>query len=110
MDTSGLQRFRERAHFSEWEGDVPESRVSASRAVIARLVDEVLALGAGAPDASVEAAIDRAVVAFKDLDESDGGPWIMTIEREDIVEVLWEIADLAGIEYDEEELVGSRDW
>lgn len=110
MDTEGLREQRERDHFSEWEGHVAEHHIAASRAVITRLVDEVLALGASPPEGSVEAAVDRAVLAFNALDEAEGGPWIMTIEREAIVEALWEIADLAGIEYDEEDLVGSRDW
>jgi hypothetical protein len=110
MDTSGLREYRERDHFSEWEGHVPDHHIAASRTLITHLVDEVLALGAAPPEGSVEAAVDRAVLAFNELDEGEGGPWIMTIEAEALAEALWEIADLAGIEYDEEELIGSRDW
>lgn len=110
MDTEGLRAYRERDHFSEWQGHIPDHHIAASRALITRLVDEVLALGAIPPEGRVEAAIDHAVLGFNALDESEGGPWIMTIEREAIVEALWELADLAGIEYDEEDLVGSRDW
>ncbi len=108
MDIEGLRAFRERGHFDEWEGEVDPVHVTASRAVIASLVDEVLALGDPPPGLQVEAAIARAVESFNALDAPSG--WIMTLEREAIVDVLCAVADLAGIDYDPEELVADRDW
>lgn len=108
MDIAGLQAFRERAHFDEWEGYVDPVHVTASRAVLASLVDEVLALGDPLPALRVEAAVARAVESFNALDAESG--WIMTIEREAIADALCEVADLAGIDYDPEELLADRDW
>ena len=57
----------------------------------------------------VQAEIDVGVREFNDLDESREDSWIMTIEREDISEVLWGIIELCGYDADEEWL-GERDW
>ncbi len=110
MDVDGLRAFRSEVPFHSWEGEVDDAHIAASRESIARLIDELLALGEEAEDAAIEGAIRAAVQRFNELDESDDGPWIMTIEAEDIAEVLWRIADLTGLDYDDEDLLSDRDW
>lgn len=109
-NADALRAYRAEAHFAAWAEHVEEDRLTASRAIVVRLIDELLALGAEASGSSMQAAFDRAVVRFNELDPAGGSPWITTIEREDIGDVLARVAALAGHPSEIEELLRERDW
>jgi hypothetical protein len=103
-----LEGARNAKHFAGWEGYVESPQLRAGRKAVRDLIDALIALG---PDAGEPAKLDvfrRCVKRFNDLDEDE--QFIDTIEREDIGDVLDELAGLVGLDDYGESLIGDRDW
>ena len=88
---------------------MPHELVTKSEEAVRNLTKRLIALGQNPTREQVQAEIDECVRQFNDLDRSRDDPWVCTIEREDIGEVLWQLIDLCGFEGSEEWL-GERDW
>ncbi len=101
-----LEELRKRP-FQQWEGFVETNALRASRKVVRNTIDALRALGPDAPKPLKINLFHACVEQFNDLDE-DG--WICTIEREDVCELLDQLADLVGLEDYGEALTSRRDW
>jgi hypothetical protein len=100
-----LEEMRGQPAFPGWAGYVEPAFLREARRIIRETIDALIALG---PDASEPARIDEirhCIERFNALDED-----IDTIEREDICELIGEIADLIDLDDYEEALTGARDW
>ena len=106
LDTVGLQMYRERRFFEGWDGYVNDARICAAEACVQKLVDSLLSLGLTPSDAQVKAEVAQCVESFNQLDDG----WIATIEREDIIERLSEIVELAGLDGAADWIDKNRDW
>jgi hypothetical protein len=103
-----LEELREQPPFPQWAGDVPPAALRGARCIIRETLDALIALG---PDTSEPALLDEirhCVERFNTLDEEH--QFIETIEREDIYELLVEIAVLIDLDDYEEYLASGRDW
>jgi hypothetical protein len=108
LSKATLDDLRKRP-FKGWEGFVEPEQLRAARKVIRDTLDALLALGLDAPEPLKINLFHRAVERFNQIDyEGDG--WICTIEREDICELLDDLADLVGLEEYDDALTGRRDW
>jgi hypothetical protein len=113
MNIEGLKEYRNRhdaekdSYFHDWPID-PEVR-EACRENLSITLDALIALG---PEASREAALGalrRCVERFNELDEADE-PFIFTIEREELCDILYEIGGLCGLDSGDEWVDEWRDW
>ena len=113
MNIEGLKEYRNRldaekdSYFEDWPID-PGIR-EARRVNLTGTLDALITLG---PEASKEAALGvlrRCVEQFNELDEADE-PFIFTIEREALCDVLYEIGDLCGLDSRDEWVDQWRDW
>ena len=112
-DLTALQRYRNQAMFSHSAPDVPDDRIAAATDTVRRLVDDVLLLGVEPAEKDVRCAIRKCVERFNELDKLDPNSWILTIEREDISEVIWRVVELSGFQLDEgpdDSWTEGRDW
>ncbi len=101
--------FREQPLFSEWEGSVPLDVLEDARRIMLDAVAKLEALGPQPASEAVLEILRQCVEAFNDLDATDG-PWIETIEREDLCAMVDQLATLAGIQ-DADDVAGEwRDW
>lgn len=108
VDLPAIRRLAGQRSFASWEEFVPADLVVQSEEIICRLIERLLTLGSDPTQEQVQREIDGAVRQFNELD-ARRGPWIMTIEREDICEVLLSLVSLCGFD-DSEEWLGERDW
>jgi hypothetical protein len=108
-DLPGLQQRREQRSFTQWDGCVPPELVALSEEIVRQLIDRLIALGPAPSREQVQAEVTGCVWQFNGLDRAWKHPWICTIEREDIGEVVWELVDLCGFDSSEEWL-DERDW
>jgi hypothetical protein len=104
-----LEELRARTPFPQWTGYVEPTALRGARRIIRETIDTLIELGPDAPEPARLDEINRCVERFNELDEDEGG-FIETIEREDIGELVWEIAELVGLDDYGEELIGGRDW
>jgi hypothetical protein len=108
-DLTALRQYKDQPMFAHWAPDVADDRIAGATDSVRRLIEDVLALGTDPAETGVRAAVATCVQRFNDPDAAGDDPWIFTIEREDIGEVLWRVIDLAGFEADEGWLEG-REW
>jgi hypothetical protein len=113
MTTEGLKEYRNRldaerdSYFEDWPID-PGVR-EACRINLTGTLDALITLG---PEASREAALGvlrRCIERFDELDEADE-PFIITIEREELCDILYEIGGLCGLDSSDEWADEWRDW
>lgn len=105
IDIDGLKaRFGGR-FFEDWDGFVDAEKVEASEQGLRVLIDDIAKLGPDASEPDVREAVDRCIRRFNDLDDG----WIATIERESIVEQIYEIITFCGFE-DDDDWYAERDW
>jgi hypothetical protein len=113
MNIEGLLGYRNRldaergSSFDDWPID-PGVR-EACRENLRKTLDALISLG---PEASGEAALEslrRCVERFNELDEAVG-PFIFTIEREELCDLLYEIGGLCGLDSGDEWVDKWRDW
>ncbi|WP_420454283.1 hypothetical protein [Rubrivirga sp.] len=108
IDVDGLIRERARQRFPSWEGHVPSTALAATRAVFDRLIGGLVALG---PEALPARALGLFRAAVADLNRLDAaGPFIFTIERDDLCDDLCRLADLAGCGPLDDHLDDWRTW
>jgi hypothetical protein len=103
-----LEDLRGRVPFKMWAGYIDPPMLRGARRIIRETIDTLIELG---PDASEPARIDEirhCVERFNLLDEDQ--QFIDTIEREDICDLLDELAGLVGLDDYGEDLAGARDW
>jgi hypothetical protein len=113
MDLEGLREYRNRfaaerdSYFGDWpiEPGVRE----ACQENLSHTLDALIALGPGAPGVAALGVLRRCVERFNELDEADE-PFICTIEREELCDILYEIGDLCGLESGDEWVDEWRDW
>ena len=105
-DLDALQERRGREPFRVWEdGPVTAERVAAANAAYHQLLGDFIAFGPSPAEADARAAVDACVRRFNALDDG----WIMTIERDDIAEILWDVIERAGFE-GEANWLDEREW
>ena len=104
-DLAALKQRRERPTFQDWKGSVADARISEAVSAIKQLIDQVVSLGDAPDEDEVRKAVSECVARFNEMDDG----WIMTIEREDICDVILGIVKLAGFEPDDD-WVDDRDW
>ncbi len=108
LPTQTLEDRRRRVPFESWTGYVDPPALRGARRIIRETIDALIALG---PEASEPARIDafrHCVERFNRLDEEQ--QFIDTIEREDICELLDELAGLVGLDDYDDCLTGRRNW
>jgi hypothetical protein len=107
LPARSLREIRVEKPFTDWSGYTSPANLRLARRIVRDLIDELIALeGAGDELAQLD-AFRRAVVRFNAADNGDD-PFIETVEREDICDLLGDIADAAGLtDYD---VTSSRDW
>ena len=108
-DLRQLQQRREQRSFAQWDGDVPSELVALSEVIVRQLIDRLIELGPTPTREQVQQEVTRCVRQFNGLDRAWKHPWICTIEREDIGEVVWNLVVLCGFD-DSEEWMDERDW
>ena len=108
-DLARLQQRRGQRSFSRWDDFLPTELINKSDETVRGLIDRLIALGPNPARQEVQTEIDECVRQFNELNRTRQNPWICTIEREDIGEVLWELIDLCGFEGSEAWL-DERDW
>jgi hypothetical protein len=104
-----LQELRARTHFPHWAGYAGPTALRGARRIVREMIDALIELGPDAPEPTRLDEINRCVERFNELDEEEGG-FIETIERDDIFELVHEIAALVGLEDYGDYLIGVRDW
>lgn len=110
MDINALTEYRKRltddkdSYFSDWPVK-PEQR-EACWLNLARTVDALIALGPGgtAEDASV--ILRGCVEQYNDLDDG----FILSMEREDLSSILYEIGEFCGLDSEDEWVDEWREW
>lgn len=105
-DMAALESLRSARFFEDWDGEVAADHVMSSELNIKRLIDELMALGAGMTEESARQTVFDLVQRFNEMNE-DG--WINTMERDDIFEQVGRVIDACGFTYDEDWLA-ERDW
>jgi hypothetical protein len=108
-DLQGLQQRRAQRSFAQWDGFVPAELVALAEVIIRHLIDRLTALGSAPSREDVQVEVTRCVQQFNGLNRAWEHPWICTIEREDIGEVVWGLTRLCGFAGGEDWL-GERDW
>jgi hypothetical protein len=108
-DLPGLQQRREQRSFMQWDGFVPPELVALSEEIIRQLIDRLIVLGPAPSRDQVQAEVTGCVRQFNGLNRAWKHPWICTIEREDIAEVVWSLTSLCGFGGGEDWL-SERDW
>jgi hypothetical protein len=105
-DPTGLLELRTRRFFDEWwEEEYGLPRASAAQAIMARLVSDLIALGAALDEAAARHAVDECVRRLNEI--NDG--WICTFERDAIHDMVYEVIDRCGFDAHEDWL-WERDW
>jgi hypothetical protein len=105
-DPVGLLELRSRRFFDGWwEEEYGLPRASAAQAAMARLVSDLIALGAALDEAAARRAVDECVRRFNDI--NDG--WICTFERDAIHDMVYEVIKRCGFE-PREDWLWERDW
>jgi predicted house-cleaning noncanonical NTP pyrophosphatase (MazG superfamily) len=99
-----LEDLRQRTFFEEWSEYVEPANLRKARRIVRDLIDELIA--AEGNDVAAFDAFRRAVDRLNDADEED--QFIDTIEREDLCDVLDQIAAAAG--FNDYDLEAWRDW
>jgi len=105
LPARSFEEIRKRP-FKGWETFVDSDALRASRAAVRETINTLLALG---PDAAAPLKMNLLHGLIEQFNAIDDG-WISTIEREDICELVYELADLVGLEDYEEALTSRRDW
>jgi hypothetical protein len=103
-----LEAFRRQTPFPGWSGYIEPHLLRASRRIIRDAVAALIELG---PDAPAPAKLDvfrLGVERFNDLDGEE--QFIDTIEREDICELLDNLAALVDLDDYDDNLTSYRDW
>ena len=109
VDVPALRQRRDQRSFESWDEFVPAELVAQSEEAVRQLIDRLLALSPYSAEEQVQAEIDGCVRRFNELDASREDSWIMTIEREDIGEVVLGLVELCGFA-DSQEWLRERDW
>ncbi len=110
MQADRLDELRQQAQFDGWQGHVPDAGLAGVRDVFDRLLNELIALAdASGPD-ELEPLFTKCIDELNQLDEPE--PFLMTIEREELCDVLFEIAAACDVDDEEvvEEWLEDRDW
>jgi len=79
-----------------------------SRDLICAAIDELIGLGRDGPDRTKRAVLRKCVTAFNRLERRR--EFIETVEREQLHELLSEVAEAAGLELPGDLLDAWRDW
>jgi hypothetical protein len=103
-----LQDLRKQTPFSVWAGFVEPALLRRARGIIRDTIDALIELGPDVPEPVLIDEINQCVERFNELDEEES--FINTIEREDICQLIEELADLVGLEDYGEALHSNRDW
>lgn len=90
------EKFLTEEPFAGWDGFLPADFVTAARDRIRSAIAELQALGAKPSEAEVRAVLKECVEWFNRREQEDPEATIATIEREDICDVLADLAIVAG--------------
>jgi hypothetical protein len=92
-----LRSLRLKHRFTSWEGHVRPALIREARSILRETVTALVELGPAAPKPRKRAALRRCIETFNRLDRANDH-FITTIEAEDIVAELDEVAALSGLE------------
>ncbi len=87
-----LPRLRRKRYFSEWDGFVPAKVIRESRKIVKETIDGLIALGSKPTKKTAVPILRHSIERFNSLADH-----INTIERENILEVFYEIVRVAGV-------------
>jgi hypothetical protein len=104
-DLIALRQRREQPFFAAWSGHVHQAHIAAAEDSIRQLIDSVIARDVNPSKNDVRSAVVGCVLRFNQLDDG----WIMTIEREDIVDAIGAVTKLTGFQCDDE-WIEDREW
>jgi hypothetical protein len=104
-----LEEFRQRTPFPNWAGYIESGALRGARRIIRETIDALLEIGSDAPAPLKLDVFRHCVQRFNRLDVEQGG-FIETIEREDICELLDELAGLVDLDDYEDGLTSAREW
>jgi hypothetical protein len=103
-----LEDMRPQVPFKNWAGYVDPPTLRGARRIIRETIDALIELGPGASEPAMLDEIRHCVERFNLLDEEQ--QFIETVEREDICELLDDLAGLVGLDDYGEALASARDW
>ena len=103
-----LNKLKKATFFSDWKGEVPAAALRESRKLMRDAVEALIRLGPKPTKKSALPIVRRCVEGFNALDEKY--EFIMTIEREDILEQIEEVLRVAGLEDTDDWADRWRDW
>ena len=109
LDQVTLQALADQHRFASWERVVPQAALQATRQVFRDTIAAIIALGPGAPEATVLEALRDCIASLNALDMQHGG-FIETIEREDLCEAFEEIVHASGLGHHENLADAWREW
>jgi hypothetical protein len=107
-ETVTLPRMLRERPFSSWSERWPASAVREARRIFRAATSDLIALGARSPKAKRTEILRRIVTELNALYDSEG--CIETVEREELVHRIEELAALVGLDNADERLTGHRDW
>ena len=104
-------QFRAQRLFPDWGPPTPRKMIAASRKLMKETATRLESLGPKPDREAARAVLRDCILAFNRLDQDkEHGPWIETVEREDICSHFSALAHIAGFS-DEPELADAwRDW
>jgi hypothetical protein len=108
LPAQSLEDLRRRTPFAEWAEYVEPATLRRARSIIRGTIDALIELGPHAPEPLRMDEFHHCVECFNMLEEEEG--CIETIEREDICELISELAALVDLDDYGEALTSRRDW
>jgi len=103
-----LKDFRGLQAFADWEESHPARVAQAALKILHETADALLRLGAEASGPAGVKVLKQYIERFNELNDKEC--FIDTIDREDICEYLYRLAELSGLEEHAESVEELRDW
>lgn len=97
------------AKLRDWRGAVPKKAADEVRDLLRKVIQKIADTKSKNRRALTIAAVEECVRELNRIDEKHG-PFICTIEREDLCDVLCSLLELAGVDSPEDIIDEQRDW
>jgi hypothetical protein len=108
LEGLSLQKMLEEDPFPDWSGIWPEDAVNEARRIFRVATEKLLKLEKGSTRRKRMAVLKKVTDEFNRLDDETG--CIESVERDQIVERIEELAMLVGLNNEDECLTGHRTW
>ena len=103
-----LPQLKKVAYFSNWNDYVPAAAIRESRKLIREAIAALIGIGPKPTKKLAQPIVRRCIEGFNLLDKKH--EFIATIEREDIMEQIYQVLDVAGLKDHEDWAGRGRDW